>query len=203
MSLLNDLTMQLLLSRITGFLLYVALHGCILAVLATMLGAQGPARDGRLTLNPLAHLSMPGLAMAVLFRSGWSRPMHIAHEELRGGRIAMIAIAIAALAISLLMVPLLDLLRPLIASGLPRTAGYAVLQAIIAFQDVTLASVALNALPLPGLTAGLVLQALLPATQTKRFYRMEVPVAALLVIALVAGWLPDPMPLMRLIIPSL
>ena len=203
MSLLNDLTMQLLLSRIAGLLLFVAIHGGILAAMATIMGAKGPSRDGRLTLNPFAHLSMPGLAMAILFRSGWSRPMHIAYEELRGGRITMIIIAIAALAFSLLMVPLIDLLRPLIASEPPRTAGYTVIQAIVAFQEITLASVALNALPLPGLTAGLVLQALLPATQTKRFYRMEVPVAALLVICLVAGWLPDPLPMMRLIVPSL
>lgn len=202
MTLLNDLTMQVLLSRIAAFLLFAAIHGGALAALAVLLKARGPWRQERRTLNPLAHLSMPGLAMAVLFRSGWIRPMHIETEGMRGGRLGLVAIALGALAISLAMVPLADLLRPLVAAGLPRTAGYAVLRVIVAFQDLSLASVALNLLPLPGLTAGLVLQAVLPG-HTARLRRLQGPVAVLLVVVLVAGWFPDPLPVMRLLVPAL
>lgn len=199
MTFLNDLTMQVLLSHIAGFLLFTAIHGGLIAAIATLLRIDGPDYRERLTLNPFIHLSLPGLAMAVLFRSGWVRSLPVDHTRLRGGRAGLLVIVVGALAISLAIVPLVDLLRPIVAAELPRTAGYAVLRVIVAFQEVSLGSIALNLLPLPGLTAGLLLQALMPE-QTGRLRRLETPVIVLLVIALVAGWLPDPLPFMQALV---
>jgi hypothetical protein len=60
-------------------------------------------------------------------------------------------------------------------------------------QQVTAASVALNLLPLPVLTAGHLLVAAMPRA-APRLRRAQPVAAALLVVALVAGWLPDPGP---------
>ncbi|RDE10067.1 hypothetical protein [Pelagibacterium lacus] len=204
MSLLHDLTMGAIVSRIAGMLIFVALHGGMLALMARLLGSAMPEKEGRLTASPLAHLSLWGLAMAVLFRAGWARPAHIDPAQLRGGRPALVAIAVAALLISLALVPLLDLARPWIAASMPRTAGYAVLTVIVAVQDISLLSVAINALPLPGLTGGLVLVALFP-DRARLWRRLEIPVLAAIVILMVAGVLvPDRLlPILRPIFSSL
>ncbi|WP_116652978.1 hypothetical protein [Pelagibacterium sediminicola] len=186
MNLLHDITMVDIVSRIAAMLIFVMVHGGVLALLARLLGSFAPERAQRLTLNPFAHLSLWGLAMAVLFRTGWIRPLHIDPAELRGGRASLALIALAAILVSLALVPLLDLVRPLVAAGLPRTAGYAVLMVIITLQEVSLLSALLAALPFPGLTGGLLLVALFPG-KAKLFKKLENPVLAALVICLIAG----------------
>lgn len=195
MALLNDLTLQAIFSRLFAALLFVAIHGGVLTLLATVLrrDASGPLE--RFSANPLDHLSLPGMAMAVLFRVTWIRYREIAPDALRGGRLALAGVALATLCISLAVVPLLDLLRPVIATYLPRTAGYAVLQVVVALQELTLASVLLGALPLPGLTGGLFLLALMPH-KAAPLQRLVVPVNVILVVALISGLLPNPAPML-------
>ena len=44
---------------------------------AVLLGDPTPARMGRLTLNPLAHLDPIGALMLLVFRFGWAKPVPI------------------------------------------------------------------------------------------------------------------------------
>ena len=44
---------------------------------ADLLGDPTPARMGRLTLNPLAHLDPIGALMLLVFRFGWAKPVPI------------------------------------------------------------------------------------------------------------------------------
>lgn len=193
MNLLNDLTLQAIFSRIFAALLFVSIQGGVFSLLVRLL-RDGGEEDRPVGGNLLSHLSMPGLAMAVLFKTTWMRYREPLPETLKGGRLALVGIALATLAISLAVVPLLDVSRPLIATYLPRTAGYAVLQVVVALQEITLASVPLNLLPLPGLVGGLFLLALFPQ-RAAQWRRLIVPVNVLLVLALLAGVVPNMGPL--------
>lgn len=190
MNLLNDLTLQAILSRIAGALLFFAVHGGLLTLLAQSLRPADTSYKVFFSANPFFHLSLPALAMAIFFRTSWIRYRPITPETLRGGRWALVGIVLTTLFLTLAIVPLLDMLRPLAANELPRTLGYAVLQVIVATQQIIMASVVLNFLPLPGLTGGMLLLAAFPH-KTKQIQRAVMPIYAVIVIALVAGWWPD------------
>lgn len=190
MSLLNDLTLQAIFSRIFGTLIFVAITGGVFTLCAQLMRRSDAEYEFSFSANPLTHLSMPALAMGILFRTTWMRYRDLAPETLRYGSWGLVVIVIATALSGLVMVPLLDFLRPLAADGLPRTLGYAVLQLIQATQQIALASVPLSLLPLPGLPGGLFLIAAWP--EKRRQFRKAVPaVYALLIILLVLGWWPD------------
>lgn len=190
MNFLNNLTMEEIVTRVLALLIYAALQGAILAALARLMGDSRPRHEGRLTLNPFAHVAMLGLAMAVLFRMGWIRPLRYDVSSNRLGRWGLVLIALGGPLLMLASIPLADLLAPLLQSTMPRTAGYVALYSLQQFQVVCAASVLLSLLPLPGLIGGTVLVAIWP-TAEKRLQRAEPAVLVGLCVLLVLGWVPD------------
>lgn len=190
MSLLSDLTLQAIFSRLFGVLFFCAVHGGLLTLFAQLLRRPDTPYKVSFSANPFTHLSLPAVAMAVFFRTTWIRYQHVGPETLKGGRWALVGIVLASLALTLAIVPLIDMLRPFVANVLPRTVGYAVLQGIVATQQIIMASVLFNLLPLPGLTGGMLLVAAFPH-KARQIQRAVVPVYAVIIIALVAGWWPD------------
>jgi len=72
------------------------------AWVATMLGDDTPRRDGRVTLNPAAHVDWLGTLIVPLATSlmgagflGWGRPVNTDPRQLRGGRVGLAAVALA------------------------------------------------------------------------------------------------------------
>src|SRR5258708_35300327 len=84
-----DLTLQQLVLRLIAYVFIAAVHGLAVAAVAVAMGDQGPRYDGRLRLNPLAHLDIIGTASGALFSVGWIRPIAIDPLELRLGRIGL------------------------------------------------------------------------------------------------------------------
>src|SRR5512140_1579025 len=72
------------------------------AWVATRLGDDTPRRDGRVTLNPLAHVDWFGTVIIPLATSllgggflGWGRPVMTDPGKLRGGKFGMALVALA------------------------------------------------------------------------------------------------------------
>lgn len=63
--------------RIPGFLLAISVHEYAHARTAFRLGDDTAAREGRLTLEPWAHIDILGAIMLLVFRFGWARPVQI------------------------------------------------------------------------------------------------------------------------------
>lgn len=93
-----ELTLQQVIVRLGAMLLLAAIHGCLLAFFARLLGDDGPRHDGRLTPSPLGHLDLIGTLAGVLFLIGWSRPMDIDPARLRGGGAGLVLCVVASLA---------------------------------------------------------------------------------------------------------
>src|SRR4029077_7148047 len=53
------------------------IHELSHALTATYLGGSLPERQGRLTLNPLAHLDPIGTILFLLFGFGWAKPVQV------------------------------------------------------------------------------------------------------------------------------
>ncbi len=62
---------------VPGLLLALTIHEYAHGRMAYELGDPTPARAGRLTLNPLAHLDIMGTIALFLFHIGWAKPVPI------------------------------------------------------------------------------------------------------------------------------
>ncbi|MDC9823338.1 hypothetical protein PRN20_06310 [Devosia sp. ZB163] len=189
MTLLGDLSMSEIVSRIGAVIVFAWLQGLLFAGLARLMGDRRPQYDGRLSPNPFVQLSVWGLAVGVLFAMSWVRPLRYEPASNRLGGWGVVLVVLGGLAAMALLVPAADLLRPL-ALMLPRTGGYAVLYGINQFQLVAAGSVLLNLLPIPGLAAGAIWQAVRP-DQGKRLPRYESIGLAVVTAAVVAGLVPS------------
>ena len=80
------------------------------AWVATRLGDETPRRDGRVTLNPLAHVDWIGTALLPFLMSllgggflGWGRPVRTEPSNLRGGLNGLAVVALAGPASNVVM----------------------------------------------------------------------------------------------------
>ena len=78
-----------------AMVLGIAFHEFCHALSASILGDQTAARQGRLTLNPLAHLDPMGTFLLVLAGFGWGKPTPVNPGNLRNGRTGMAMVAAA------------------------------------------------------------------------------------------------------------
>lgn len=111
---------------IASLLLAISFHEAAHAYIADYLGDPTPRSQGRLTLNPLAHLSPLGTVMLILFRFGWGKPVQFdpfnlqnpkrdsALISLAGPATNIILAVIAGLASRLLPFHLAPLLYPFV-----------------------------------------------------------------------------------------
>ena len=78
-TLLNSSTNGLLglLTSLPGVLLAMTFHEFAHAFAADRLGDDTPRRQGRLTLNPMAHIEPLGILMLLFVRVGWGKPVQV------------------------------------------------------------------------------------------------------------------------------
>ena len=158
-----DLTLNILVLRLVALVFIVAVHGAAVAATAVALGDEGPRHDGRLTLNPFAHLDPIGTLAGTIYLAGWMKPMAIDPKHLRPGRLGLPIIITAGIAVTLAAVLVLRLARPLILPLLPDTASQTVFALIETVSQMSLWFALLNLWPIPCLTGCLWLDALAPA----------------------------------------
>lgn len=190
MQILGELSLGGIVSRLAAVLLYAGLQGALLALLARLLGDRRPQHEGRLTFNPLVHVSAWGAAMAALFGVSWVRSLWYNPETNRWGRPGIVVVVLLGVALTIGALPLVDGLRRA-ALLLPSTGAMATLVVLEQLQSLILTSALLNCLPLPGLVAGGLLQAIWPDRE-RRLRRIEPIAMALVIAAIVAFGFPDP-----------
>lgn len=157
-----DFTLTQLVMRIGAVLFISTLQGVAIAVAAVALGDAGPKHDGRLTINPLAHVDLIGGAVALIFAAGWGRWVAVDPRALRHGRLDLLLVVAAGFFGIVLGVAALRWGRPFLLPLLPDTAaaaGFALIQTVI---EIGLAFAVLSLLPVPPLAGGHLLVAVMP-----------------------------------------
>jgi Zn-dependent protease len=183
-----DLTPQQLILRFVAVLFIAAMHGGAVAGVAVALGDAGPRHDGRLSLNPFAHLDILGSISAVLFSVGWIKPISIDPAKLRPGRLGLLLIVLAAAATTVLSVLALRLARPTLLPLLPDTASALAFALIETTIQLSIWFALINLLPLPCLTGGHLLTAIAPQWRDA-LWRSRMAVAVLLTLLAAPGWI--------------
>ncbi len=127
------------------------------AWVATMLGDDTPRLDGRVTLNPAAHVDWLGTVIVPLATSlmgagflGWGRPVRTDPSKLRGGRVGLAVVAMAGPLSNVVFAGIITL-----AANLAPAAGEILFRA--AYMSIYLAL--FNLIPLPPLDGSKVLLA--------------------------------------------
>ncbi len=138
---------------------------------AVLLGDPTPARMGRLTLNPLAHLDPIGALMLLVFRFGWAKPVPIDPRFFRrpGRDMAIVSLAgsvgnlvtAVACGIAVRLIP-----DPFI--SIPALGRFVVLMILI-----NLGLGVFNLVPSPPLDGSKLLSLFLPPSWLRGFFWLE------------------------------
>lgn len=182
-----DFSLQQLVLRLCALLFIVAVHGLAVAATAVALGDPGPRQDGRLTLNPFAHLDILGGVSALLFSVGWIRPIAIDAAKLRPGRAGLALAVIAGAAATLLSAVALRLLRPMVLPLLPDTASALAFALVDMTGKLSVWFALLNLLPVPSLTGSHLLMIAMPQWG-HWIAKLQPFVAVLLAVVAATGW---------------
>lgn len=138
----------------------VTIHEFAHAWTAVKLGDPTPKLQGRLTLNPLAHLDPLGTLMLLLIRFGWGKPVQFDPFNLKNPRRDAAIISLAGPASNLLLASALSLLLRLFQSPFSPFAFFAALIPPFIMLNVVLA--VFNLVPVHPLDGGKILVGLLP-----------------------------------------
>ncbi len=140
-----------------GLVLAISIHEYSHAVAADRLGDPTPRSQGRLTLNPLAHLDPLGTLALLLLGFGWGKPVLFDPYNLRSPRRDSALIAIAGPISNLLFALILSL----IVNFIPGIGVFSAVFPIIIIMNITLAI--FNLVPVFPLDGEKILGGLLPA----------------------------------------
>jgi Zn-dependent protease len=80
---------------LTAVLIGLTVHEFAHAFVATRFGDPTPRNDGRLTLNPAAHLDLMGTLFFIFFHFGWARPVLVDRRHFRRPRLYSILVTFA------------------------------------------------------------------------------------------------------------
>lgn len=103
---------------VIGLLIAITVHEFAHAITADKLGDPTPRLQGRVTLNPLAHLDPVGTIMLLLVGFGWGKPVNFDPHNLRDPRKDAAIISFAGPTSNILLATILGIITKLVASPL-------------------------------------------------------------------------------------
>lgn len=187
-------------------LVLMPVHEFAHAFVADRLGDKTPRWNGRLTLNPLAHIDWLGAAMILLFGIGYARPVPISPRNFKNARKGMALTALAGPVSNLLMAILsIAIFRVLLLFGGDVVNGsiyvnmdanwlvYAHVILIQVFASVNIGLAVFNLLPIPPLDGSRIFSAILPRKWAFYMERYEQYIMLGLMLLLFTGVLDTPL----------
>ena len=157
-----------LIMRLPALLVALVFHEYAHARVAYALGDPTPRYQGRLTLNPLAHLDPIGLIMLWIFRFGWARPVQVNPQNFANPRRGMLLVGLAGPLANVVLAFL-----SLVVLRLPIVPGGVALSLLELFLTYNLVLAVFNLIPVPPLDGSRVLAGLLPDRAARVFDQLE------------------------------
>lgn len=185
--LIRDFGLDVLILRAAAVLLALAIHEYAHAVAAVKLGDPGPKYDGRLTLNPFAHLDPIGTIMLFLFSFGWAKPVMVDPTHFKNPRRGMMWVALAGPASNIVMAFVLSRIFPWVITLVPAGAVTATQLFFVVAIQLNIWLAVFNMLPLPPLDGSKVLAGILPRRYAFHYYRLESYGTVILILLVVSG----------------
>lgn len=176
--------------------LAMPLHEFAHGYVAYKLGDNTAKNSGRLTLNPLSHLSPLGTAAIILFGFGWATPVPVDPRNFKNPKVGM-ALVSAAGPLSNLIVAFLGafFLNAFLAYGtsLPYNVMYYITIFLYYFTSINICLAIFNLLPVPPLDGSKILAVFLPNRILEAYYRHQATINLVVFLLLFMGVLSGPL----------
>lgn len=164
-----------IIANIPALLIGFAFHEYAHAWVADRLGDPTPRSQGRLTLNPIAHLDLFGTLMALLYRFGWAKPVMTNPQYYKGNKKrGQMLVSVAGPIMNLLTAFVVMFLWLLTMHWLQGSEWSSIISLI--FQSTVLMNLGLglfNLLPIPPLDGFAVLGGILPDRFAPQLHVLE------------------------------
>lgn len=171
-------------------------HECSHALMAKALGDDTAERQGRITLNPFAHLDLLGTIGIVLFRVGWAKPVPVNTARCRKVKSQKTAMALTAAAgplanvVSALVFMIIE--KILMVTCPASTTLYYILTALEMIIELDLFNGVFNLLPIPPFDGSRIFLAFLPQRTYFKIMQYEQYIMIGLLILMYTGILSIP-----------
>ncbi|HHY09924.1 MAG TPA: site-2 protease family protein [Firmicutes bacterium] len=152
-----------LLLSVPAILLAISFHELGHAFVAYKLGDVTQKYQGRLTLNPLAHLDPVGAIMLLLFRFGWAKPVLINSNYFKNKRQGILLVSAAGPLANVLLAWVFYNLYRFLPGLMPTAALMSTMFVFLSLNiQLNLGLAAFNLIPLPPLDGSKILASFLP-----------------------------------------
>lgn len=161
-----------LIAGLPGIVIAMVIHEFSHARVAYALGDYTPKLEGRLTLNPAAHVDPIGLIMLFLVHFGWAKPVRINPMNFSNPRRDDILVSLAGPASNLITAFVFTILLVIMVKlDLPMSEGLLVVFQMIIVYNINFAI--FNMLPIPPLDGSHILRNLLPYELARQYEMLE------------------------------
>lgn len=181
------MSIQQIILMVPAILFAISVHEFSHGMMAYRLGDPTPKYQGRLTLNPMAHLDPLGALMLVLFRFGWARPVIVNPHYFKDRRRGMMLVGLAGPLANVVSAWVFRLTLGFLPSLFPLRVGMVLHQFILLNIAINLGLAAFNLIPIPPLDGSKILAGLMPARYGIIFQRLEIYGPVLLLVLLFTG----------------
>ena len=165
----NPMKLIGLLLTLPGVIIAITFHEFAHAYAADKLGDDTPRSQGRVTLNPLAHIDPVGFFMLIVAHFGWGKPVEINPRNFNRKRSMSAQEAIVAFAgplmnifIAFVLTTIYYAIATFTTSFSISTAGEFVMLAIVLAINVNIGLGVFNLIPIPPLDGSKILMHFLP-----------------------------------------
>lgn len=170
--------------RLPGIVIGLTLHEFAHGYSAYLLGDSTAKDNGRLTIDPKAHIDIFGFIMLIFVGFGWAKPVPINPDNFRNRKLGTFIVSIAGVVTNLILAVLLTLflgfsLRFFYNETLTNILFYAI--------SINLVLAVFNLFPIPPLDGSKVLLTFLPSSFEYYYYHYEKYSYAILLVLLYFG----------------
>ena len=145
-----------------ALLIAISIHEFSHAFVADKLGDPTPRIQGRVTLNPRAHIDLMGILFLFMFGFGWGRPVQFDPYNLRSPRRDAALISVAG--------PISNFLLAIILAVVLR---FTALPFLVIFIQLNVMLGVFNLLPIHPLDGFKIVGGLLPEDKAREWYQLE------------------------------